>query len=651
MVMSQTPLSIYSFQIGGKETFHDIFHYLPRDEKEKNMGELFAVIEFLDHPGAEDAITHLVFQTLRDVFYHSSKKDVFDRFEEALREVNSVIENEGSKREEGSLGRISACMAVLTGKIIHFAQSGKAVAYVLRDNKFSLISETEDGASSDTFVNISSGELEEGDKFLFTTNNVLTSVNKTDIKEVLTSDGNEEKSVKALKGLFKEARISSIATLCLFMGEVSAQEVMDATQKREKYKKTQKAEVKEDKIFPQILNDCRNCAMKIKKNAPKLFNKILPNKAAPKKSFFEGKKYMFVGILGAIVILIIILIIRSVANFDNARVSEYEKLLRETRSNLNIAEQRFLIGEKKDAQEFLDIAQQQVQEILITGYFRQEASQILDDISRYRDDFDAIFRVDEPYIVADLSTKGVDIESLGLVHTTDDKNYVYEYNLLYETMLEKVQDPLVIDEEEVVVSAWEFEDNNSLIFLAESGQLIEFKDGAFTLMSTDDTTWKAGQDIKTYSRFAYVLDNTEGKIWKYPRLRSKYGVPQAWNLEGDLRSAISFAIDGDIYILLKEGSIKKFRKGEEQPFNIRLQPNIAVDNPTKIYTHSELVNLYVLDPDNNRVVVYGKDKNGVADYKRQFLFEGLEDMRDIYVDNLEQKIFVLTKDKIYGSDL
>ena len=646
MAMSQTPLSIYSFQIGGKETFHDIFHYLPRNDKEKDAGELFAVIEFLDNPGAEDAITHLVFQTLRDVFYSSSKKDVFDCFEEALREVNSVIENEGSKREGGSLGRISACVAVLNGKIIHFAQSGDAVSYILRDNKFSLIGEMEDDASGDTFVNISSGELEEGDKFVFTTSNVLKSTSKTDIKEVLTSDGSEEKSVKALKGLFKEAQITSIAALCLFMGEVSAQEVMDATQEREKHEKIRKTEAKGNKIFSQILNVCQACMVKVKKNAPKLFSKV-----APKKNFFEGKRYMFVGILGAIVILIIILIIRSVANFDNARVSEYEKLLRETRSNLNIAEQRFLIGEKGDAQEFLDIAQQQVQEILITGYFRQEASQILDDISRYRDDFDAIFRVDKPYVVADLSTKGVDIESLGLVHATDDKNYVYEYNLLYETMLEKVQDPLMIDEEEVMVSAWEFEDNNSLIFLAESGQLIEFKNGAFTRMSTDDTSWKTGQDVKTYSRFAYVLDNTESKIWKYPRLRSRYGVSQAWNVEGDLRSAISFAIDGDIYVLLKDGSIKKFRKGEEQTFNIRLQPNVAVENPTKIYTHAELVNLYVLDPDNHRVVVYGKDKNGVADYKRQFLFDGLEDMRDIYVDNLEQKIFVLTKDKIYGSDL
>jgi serine/threonine protein phosphatase PrpC len=644
--MGQVPSSIYSFHIGGKDTFLDVFHYLPRSDKEKEAGELVAVIEFLDNPGAEDALTHIIFQTLRDTFYGSSKKDSFDRFEHALREVNNVITNEGNKREGGSLGRISACVAVLQGKMIHFTQSGEGAAYVLRNNKLSLITEKEEAeAHGDTFINISSGELDNGDQLFFTTYNILTDVNKTGIKEIFAKEGGTEKAVKSLKGLLKEAKVSSVATLCLFMGEVTAQEVMDATKVRVEHEKSKKKMALEG-FLPKAIDFCKDCAMKAKKMISKTGIKIPKN-----KKFMENKRYVLVGIVGAIVVLIVILVVRSIANLDNARVSEYEKLLRETRSNLSIAEQRFLIGEKDDAQEFLDIAEQQVQEILTTGYFRQEASQILGDIEKYRDDFDSIFRVEEPYIVADISEKGVDIESLGLVHTKDDKNYVYEYNLLYETLLEKVQDPLVIDEDEVIVAAWEFEDNNSVIFLAQSGQVIEFKDGAFTRMTTDDPKWKSGIEVKTYSQFVYILDTTEGKIWKYPRLRSRYGISTAWNLEGDLRSAISFAIDGDIYVLFKDGSIKKFRKGEEQPYNVRTQPDIIPTNPTKLYTHPELVNLYILDPENKRVVVYGKDKNGIADYKRQFLFEGLGDMRDIYVDNLEQKIFVLTKDKIYGADL
>lgn len=648
MAMGQIPSSIYSFQFGSKDAFLDVFHYLPRNDREKEAGELFAVIEFLDNPGAEDALTHVIFQTLRDVFYHSSKKDAFDRFEEALREVNAIIASEGSKRESGSLGRISSCVAVLTGKIIHFSQAGKAAAYIFRDNKLSLISDSEEEASGgDAFANISSGELEMNDMLMFTTCNILKDVNKTDVKEIFAREGNSERSVKSIKGLLREAKIPSVASLCLFMGEVTAQEVMDATKVREKQEKEQKKVVlKGGEFFSKAIGFCKTCYARFVDVAPKLASKVIP-----KNRLTENKKYMFIGIIGVIFLLIVILVVRSVSNFDNARVADYERLLRETRSNLGIAEQRFLIGEKTDAQEFLNKAEEQVQQILTTGYFRQEASQILEDIEKYRDDFDMIFRINEPYVVADLSSKGVDIEALGLVHTKDDKNFVYEYNLLYETVLEKVQDPMVIDEEESVVSGWEFEDNNSILLLAQSGQVVEYKDGAFSRLSTDDAQWRTGREIKTYGRFAYVLDSTEGKIWKYPRSRARFGVSTVWNIAGDLRSATSFAIDGDIYVLMKDGTIKKFRKGEEQPYNLRTQPNVAVANPTKIYTHAELVNLYVLDPDNKRVVVFGKDKNGVADYKRQFIFEGLEDMRDIYIDNLEQKIFVLTKNKIYGADL
>ncbi len=645
--MGQVPSSLYSFQIEGKETFLDVFHYLPRNDKEKEAGEIFAIVEFLDHPGAEDALTHAMFEALRSSFYGSAKKDAFDRFEDALRDVNAVLEAEGKKRESGSLGRISSCVAVLQGKIIHFAQLGAGSVYIFRDNKLSLISDTAEEGQSNSFADISSGDLEVNDKLLFATYNILADVSKTGIKEIFAKEGNTEKCSKALKGFLRESKASGVAVLCLFMGEVNAQQVMDAAILREEsVKKEQPVSVMANKYVAKALHVVRTLASKVKTVVPKVTTALVP-----KGKLLEKRRYFIVGILGAIFLLIVILVVRSIANFDNAKVSEYEKLLRETRSNLSIAEQRFLIGEKTDAQEFLDIAEQQVQQILTTGYFRQEASQILDDIAKYRDDFDAIFRIKEPYVVSDLSPKGLDIESLGLVHTKDDKNFIYEYNQLYETMLEKVQDPLTIDAEESVVSVWEFEDNNSLVFLAQSGQILEYKDGAFTRMSTDDPKWRTGSEIKTYGKFIYVLDTTEGKIWKYPRLRTGYGASQAWNTAGDLRSAVSFAIDGDVYVLFKDGTIKKFRKGEEQPYSLRTMPNVLVQNPTKIYTHSELINLYVLDPENHRVVVFGKDKNGIAEYKRQFIFDNLSDMRDLYVDNLEQKIYILTKDKVYGADL
>jgi hypothetical protein len=652
--MAHASSSIFSFQLGGKDTFLDTFHYLPKNDREKEAGELMVVFEFLDHPGAEDAIAHAVYQTLRDVFYTNTKRDVFDRFEDSLREVNAVLENESNKRESGSLGRISACIGLLQGKVVHFAQCGEGAVYIYRERKFSRISEPGENEAQvsghDVFVNISSGELTEGDAVFFTTYDVLDDITKEDVRSALETVDDGEKVTKNFKALLKQGKAASAAVMCLYMGMIEAQQVMDAVEQREKpVVKSRGARVVTDKVFGLV----KSFGGKVSDKTKGLLKKAKkPTPQYEKKSVFTDKRrYILAGLISAIGILIIVLVIRGVNNADKAKLSEYGKLLSETRSNLNIAEQRFLIGEKQDAQEFLSTAEKQVQDILATGFFRQEANKLLDDIAKYRDTFDSIFRVAEPFVVADLGAKTPDVESLGMVHTKDDKNYVYEYNMLYETLLDKVQEPLVIDEEEVVVSGWEFEDNNSLVFTSQSGQVIEFKDGAFTRMGTDDPQWHPGSEIRTYSRYIYVLDNESGKIWKYQRLRDKYSVGQAYNLESDLRSGVSFAIDGDVYVLMKDGTIKKFRKGEEQRFEVRTQPSVPVTNPTKIYTHPEIVNLYVLDPQNHRVVVYGKDNNGIADYKRQFLFEGIEDMRDIYVDNIEKKLYILTKDKIYGADI
>ena len=57
---------------------------------------------------------------------------------------------------------------------------------------------------------------------------------------------------------------------------------------------------------------------------------------------------------------------------------------------------------------------------------------------------------------------------------------------MYEIVLDQIQDPLTIDDEESVIAATGFEDRNSLVFLTKSGNLIEYKDGTMSFMDTDD---------------------------------------------------------------------------------------------------------------------------------------------------------------------
>jgi hypothetical protein len=144
----------------------------------------------------------------------------------------------------------------------------------------------------------------------------------------------------------------------------------------------------------------------------------------------------------------------------------------------------------------------------------------------------------------------------------------------------------------------------------------------------------------------YLLSPSNNQIYKYSKLRSKYSSGTEYNTDAELQNAISFAIDGNIYILKKGGEIIQLFKSKKQTFEIE---DLAVDlsEATKIYTAPELDGLYVLDPYNKRVVVIEKDVGTGGRYKEQIYFEELDDVQSFYVNKSEDKLYLLTKKEIY----
>jgi hypothetical protein len=76
-------------------------------------------------------------------------------------------------------------------------------------------------------------------------------------------------------------------------------------------------------------------------------------------------------------------------------------------------------------------------------------------------------------------------------------------------------------------------------------------------------------------------------------------------------------------------------------------------DPRVIYTNDKLNKVFVLDGRAARVLVYSKDTNntGNLNYVTQYLFDGVGDLRDLYVNADAKKLYVLTKTKILEQDL
>jgi len=563
-----------------------------------------------------------IIDTLDEVFFDNLEVDVYERFEHSLKEVNLTYKTLQEKRGKGSVGQISAIIAVFSGNEMHLTQSTEAEAYLIRKGKLSMVSEGLSGKAGELFVNIASGELLPEDKIIFATSRLLRLATQTQIAN-MCNEGVAE-ALDAIRELVLSDGDLSIGVTCI------------------------------NTKLPHRAGTGKN---KTKSNNPIL--KQLKKYCDIIVTFIEGKlkgrklpmeKNNILMTLGA-VILILILSVSFLLNgrHDSQLRDEYKIRIEAMNQDLHVANTKGYSNDKETANAILEKVAVEAKAILDSKYFRSEALALLDKVQNTRDSINNTTRITNLTPFVDLSTKRESVEALGLVNL-DDNFFAYEYNALYEVIIDQVLDPKTIDETEVVVNGVAMEDQEVIAFMTKSGRILEYNDGEFNFMSTDDETWQSAVDFAAYGRYLYFLSPEKEQIYKYARQRSKYGNASEYNLDTDLTGGISIAIDGNIYILKEGGEIIKIFKGEQQSFAIEdLATNIS--DATDIFTLPEHRNLYILDTVNRRVVMVEKEIGAGARYRGQIYFEEIDDIQGFYVNKKEDRLYLLTKKKIFEVEI
>jgi len=142
-------------------------------------------------------------------------------------------------------------------------------------------------------------------------------------------------------------------------------------------------------------------------------------------------------------------------------------------------------------------------------------------------------------------------------------------------------------------------------------------------------------DSKTYNGNLYVLSNTDNQIFKIAN-----GSPSPWiKTAVDITKANSLAIDGRIYALNTDGQVSVLSAGK--PVNTFALPSSSLQN----ISTNESDNLFLISPDENKIIVSSKTGQILAQYKSE-AFKGL---RDICV-NGDNNIYILSDNKIYRID-
>ena len=660
----------YEFLFFGKDdnSFLENYYYdLFQDYGEKS-GQIFVNLEVQNNPVDAEEIGNVVFETMQKSFFEDIEKDPYERFEVALKAVNKVLSEFKAQKFSGYIGNLNVIIAAIVGNVLYLTQSGDAEAYMIRKRYLSVISEglnDEAEKSDDVFLSIASGTIEEGDFILFSSTRLLRYISKND----LTKSVNRRSVTKSLE-TFRDAVSTEILGRVGLTGisfEAATQEELDqisaetdnATQSLLESKKGETVSYRESivgKFFTSLRKYKKNRSMEVFAGRKTGFKTTFMNWL---KSFWNSlfeKGFGKNKVLALLVLVILVLTfgiwIAKSNSAEKAEIEKLDKILQNVQNELAEAETKSSYN-KDAAKTVLDKAYTEAMTVLNSGYYREKAKLYLMQIENTRDVLDNVKRVSNPKLMADLSKKRSDVNALGLIELKG-KTYAYEYNALYEIVLDQVQDPMTIDDKEVVVAATAFADRGSIVFMTKSGKLIEYRSGTVSYMDTDEGTFRKGIALKDWSNRIYILDPTEKQIWKYAYkgTREKFDVSEPYFVADnkvDVSGAVDFAIDSNLYILQENGDIAKFYGGKAvEGFTVMDAPLNKPKNPSKIYTNDKLDYVYVLDSKSGRVLVYVKDlKTGNLKYQTQYLIEGVGEIRDFYVSSEDQKLYVLTSSKLF----
>ncbi|MBU0596839.1 hypothetical protein KJ641_02745 [Patescibacteria group bacterium] len=190
-------------------------------------------------------------------------------------------------------------------------------------------------------------------------------------------------------------------------------------------------------------------------------------------------------------------------------------------------------------------------------------------------------------------------------------------------------------------------ENDITIFIHNNSDVAILDKESFTISDKDISFPVDNPQIEgmfTYNRRIYTLDTAYNQVYKHNPTQTGYdkGAPWITSTNVDLSDAVSLAIDGDLFILKRNGEILKFSVGEKVDFDLSgLDPKL--ENPEKIWAHFDDENIYVLESTNKRVIILNKEGKLI----KQITAIEWQSPTGIQVNEALGIIYILDNNKVY----
>jgi hypothetical protein len=641
-------------EIHGKKqegTFSTSFQYTPTDERLKQLrGMVFALVEVKAE--SEDkglAVSKGIFDSFKTAFFEATGSNL-KAMEEAVDSVKEAIDKDGVAAQ--------LLIACLWGSVLYIGRTGDSSLFLARDGE----------AKKINFSKVASGSLTDRDG-IFLTDSAFSENIDTQILGKIASKEEFNESLDDIRGEIKEKGGEALyvrlsvqepveKTYPVLIADLDKEEGAGVPIGKEEGKKLDET-IKEalNKIpRPKVNFDfLSNVWFRAKLETRKILSALkpyvrkalfvilspwLPRLPGELEEEASRKKKRIAEI--ALVLIAVLLLSISIGFISHSRSVAKEKFnntVSSVESKLSEAENL----EKLDPNKAASLVSEAGNELnKLSGSkdpkvkaLREKLSGLLTKISR-------IYNPDTK-LVSDMSLlKGkIDVKN---IKTGSGVTYALDVNSGSIYKIPQGGSPEIFVSEKKGLQNFSSRGSGIYIQTKDGIETVD-QDGNESKQIGNSSSWKNLIEAETYKENFYLLDSDAHQVWRYVSTGTALGGPQKYLAENFNGQAVSFAIDGSVWIATKD-NVFNFFGGKKQEFSVKNQPR-EISEIADIYTKEEISNLYILDKGLGGVFVF--DKTG--DYQALYLNNNLKNSRSLVVDESKKIIYFLAQNILYSFKL
>lgn len=633
---------VYHNPLGKKDSVCGASSYEALNVEEGKLGNLYLAGKISNFPPKKHKNSEFLLSVLTSVikreFYSRPQKDTLEALESALQSANIYLEDFARKGHKEWIGNLDFACLVFSQNIIHISQAGNMIFYLYRKGTMSnvakkFLNNNDKSKSLKIFSNIASGDLEENDKIIIASADLLEIIPVLKIKELISYPSTEQ-LYEFIKGKLKDKKTAPNSLACL---------ILEA--------KT-KAPFVEKKILP---------LKKIPEQAGINLEKILNSKIEKTPLI----KYNIPVCLIALLVFFSIILAPYLAQKIGyeIKISKIDNFIVRAKEIINRSELALVYQNQPEAQAFL----QQANNLLANANFllsqlpervqeepEKEFQSVQQGLNIQKNSINNVINISQPEEIADLAKNTFTFAPNGILKL---ENYLFLYEItsgfIYKINLDDLNNPTLIFLSSKDTFKLGTLKENAIILLSDPEKIYIYDKNdhydTYLLKPNLESTLYI-KDMTNYSDNLYFLNTEKLDILKY-----KYA-PEESSLNGsswlnekskeDLIDAQSIAIDGSVFVSKADGRIIEFIQGRKvREFKPDVSPEFNKGH--QIFTQPDMKNLYLLDPQFNRIISINKQDNMAIQYVSNYF----DSLTDFWITPDEKTIYILNGLKVFRIDI